>query len=179
MSENDKPTNESPPEMGALQKFFEAYEKTAKDIAEGRILLDDNIIYPIGVDKLTINMGTPNDATVKQGALCSVRLAGGKETYLGFFLGNLPVNTHTSYHTEDKELKIIWNRNPSIFVPKLGRIVRGSESWWGVLRSIKDFEDITDETIDKIWYVQLAKEMFSAKKEEATDAAAETDQTRT
>ena len=33
----------------------------------------------------------------------------------------------------------------------------GAKSWWGVIKSIEEIKDITDDDISNVWYVKLAK----------------------
>jgi hypothetical protein len=54
--------------------------------------------------------------------------------------------------------------NPAIFVFDLKKIVYGAESWWGMVESEDDLRDITDSTIDNVWYVKAMKEMASGDK---------------
>ena len=54
---------------------------------------------------------------------------------------------------------------PPIFVPALGRIIYGCESWWSRIRSEEEFSDITDADIANQWYVQAWKAMTEEKEE--------------
>lgn len=82
-----------------------------------------------------------------------------EKTYLGFYLGDLPIGIVSSY---DEKTSILSNRtmnNPAIFVPKLRKIVYGMESWWREIKSIEDFKAISEDDIENVWYAKMLKEM--------------------
>lgn len=70
----------------------------------------------------------------------------GEKTYLGIYLGELPIQILSSY-------------NPGIFVPELRKIVYGCGSWWREIKSVDELKAITDEDIENTWYVQLLQNM--------------------
>ena len=45
--------------------------------------------------------------------------------------------------------------NPAIFVPELGKIIFGMESWWGRIKSEEELKDITDGDIENVWHVKM------------------------
>ena len=49
--------------------------------------------------------------------------------------------------------------NPAIYVPELGKIIFGMESWWGIIESPEELKDISDDDISNTWYVKLLQEM--------------------
>lgn len=53
-------------------------------------------------------------------------------TSLGFFLGDFVISPVVSYDKEDGVLSVKGLRNPAMFVPSVGRVVWGCESWWHV-----------------------------------------------
>lgn len=79
------------------------------------------------------------------------------ETFLGFYLGELPTSISQSFQPKDHVLTISTHTNPAIYVPKLNKIIFGCESWWSAIKSENDLADITDETIDNQWYVKMLK----------------------
>ena len=86
------------------------------------------------------------------GELCEI-------SYIGIYLGDLPISITTSY---SRETGILTNRtmnNPAIFVPELKKIIYGCESWWREIESIDDFKGISKEDIENTWYVKLLKIM--------------------
>lgn len=105
----------------------------------------------------------------QQGGLVKVRPCGeeyGKKTYLGFYLGDLPLAITHSFNEESGILKAFTLDNPAIFVPELGKIIWGCESWWGEIKDADDLKDITDEDINDVWYLKLAKHLIGEKKKE-------------
>lgn len=54
------------------------------------------------------------------------------KTYLGLFLGDLPMDISVSHNPATKELNLRYMSNPAIFVFELNEIVFGAESWWGI-----------------------------------------------
>lgn len=120
------------------------------------------IEYPLtiqGIDNKGIDTsGLGRDC----GALCEISPCGkGHEgkSYIGIYLGDLPISITTSY---SRETGILTNRtmnNPAIFVPELKKIIYGCESWWREIESIEDFKGISKEDIENTWYVKLLKIM--------------------
>lgn len=94
------------------------------------------------------------------GCLCEIKPCGEEyqgKTYIGIYLGELPISICTSF---DKRTGILENRtmnNPAIFVPELKKIVYGCESWWREIESAEDFKGISEEDIANTWYVKLLK----------------------
>lgn len=94
------------------------------------------------------------------GTLCEVRPCGEEyqgKTYLGIYLGDLPIGITSSY---DEKTGILSNgtmNNPAIFVPELKKIVYGMGSWWRVIKSIEEFKGISEKEIENTWYVKLLK----------------------
>lgn len=69
------------------------------------------------------------------GKTVSVRLAGDdQKTYAGVYLGDLPLNLGFRYHRDTKILEPYTVSNPAMWVPELGRVVWGAESWWALER---------------------------------------------
>lgn len=96
------------------------------------------------------------------GELCEIKPCGDEynnKSYLGIYLGDLPINIYSTYNKESGILKNSTMNNPAIFVPKLKKIIFGCESWWRTIKSIDDFKGISEEDINNVWYVKLLKEM--------------------
>lgn len=120
------------------------------------------IKYPLtiqGIDNAEIDTsGLGHDC----GELCEISPCGkeyGGKSYIGIYLGDLPIAITSSYH---RETGILTNRtmnNPAIFVPELKKIIYGCESWWREIKSIEDFNGISKEDIENTWYVKLLKIM--------------------
>lgn len=103
----------------------------------------------------------------KVGELVAVRPCGDeyeKKTYVGFYLGDLPLAITHSFYENTGVLRASTHNNPAMFVPELGKIIWGCGSWWHTINSEKELREITDEDINNVWYVQLAKAL--AAKEE-------------
>jgi hypothetical protein len=92
----------------------------------------------------------------------SVRLANDadKNTYLGIYLGDWAGSFAASINHSTGELVITAGLgNPAIYVPDLKKIVRGYECWWGLIKGPDDLQQITDQTIQNVWYVRALKEL--------------------
>lgn len=92
------------------------------------------------------------------GCLCEVKPCGEEyhdKSYIGIYLGELPISIHTSYNRQTGILSNSTMNNPAIFVPELKKIIYGCESWWREITSIEDFKGISQEDIDNTWYVKL------------------------
>ena len=121
-------------------------------------------INGIHSDKITYD----NGIYAKIGQLVSVRPCGdeyGGKTYVGFYLGELPVTiTHYLNH-ETKMLMSGVISNPAMYVPEIGKVIFGMSSWWHTINSEYEFSNITDGDIANTWYVKLAK-LLSTNKDE-------------
>lgn len=81
------------------------------------------------------------------------------KTYLGIYLGELPLHPMVSL-SDEKILKVSSMTNPAIFVPELKKIVWGCGSWWKEIESEDDLTDITDLDINNTFYVKMLREML-------------------
>ena len=88
-----------------------------------------------------------------------------EKTYFGMYLGNLPTQNYVSYERKNKQLDICIMNNTAIYVFELKKIIYGCESYWSVIDDPNDFEDITKEMIDNVWYVQLLKGFYKNKED--------------
>lgn len=96
------------------------------------------------------------------GELCEIKPCGEEyegKSYLGIYLGELPIYISTSFDGKTGILKNRTHNNPAIFVPELKKIVYGCESWWRAIEAIEDFKGISQEEIENTWYVKLLKSM--------------------
>ena len=79
------------------------------------------------------------------------------KTFVGFLIGEAALGSSIS--VKDNKLQLNFSGyNPAIFVPKLGKVVYGMESWWGIVESEEDFKQISDEDIENVWYVKAFRE---------------------
>lgn len=92
------------------------------------------------------------------------------KTYLGVYVGDVALGFSSKYHPEEKTLELGFSQfNPAIFVPALGKIIYGIESWWGQIRDEEDLKDISDNDINNVWYVKMLKSMMERDAAEASD----------
>lgn len=90
-------------------------------------------------------------------------------TYLGIYIGDAALSVSTKHREDDQVLEVGFaHYNPAIFIPEVGKIVFGIESWWGPINSVDDLKDITDEDIDNVWYVQAIKAMLDEPETEGS-----------
>lgn len=87
----------------------------------------------------------------------------GNKTYLGWYLGDMAVGVQA--YVKEGDLTLLSHNNPAIFVPELGKVIFGCESWWGNINSPADLADITDADINSVWYVQALKDLGSKPEE--------------
>jgi len=127
--------------------------------------------FPVTVNNIEHEKLKYNEDTwhCKMGALVKVRPCGeeyGKKTYLGFYLGDLPLCITGSFNREKGIYKVGTMSNPAIYVPELRKIVFGCESWWEEIQSPDEIKDITDDDISNVWYVKLVKAMENPEQKE-------------
>ena len=129
------------------------------------------IEYPIQVN--SIKYDKPKQLMMgRAGSLVKIRPCNkeyGGKTYLGLYLGNQPWSQTVSYNKELGELTVGMATNPAIYVFDLQRIIFGAESWWGIIESLEELKDITDDDINNIWYVKALKAMHKDEPEETTE----------
>lgn len=122
------------------------------------------IEYPIFVNEIENKPIRSVHSGHEIGSLVAVRPCGEEykdKTYLGIYLGELPIQILTSYDPHNGVLTNSTMDNPGIFVPELKKIVYGCESWWNEIESEEDLKDITDEDIENTWYVKIYRWMHS------------------
>lgn len=122
------------------------------------------IEYPIEVSKINTNADKYKDS--RTGKFAKIRpCEEGYEgkTYLGLYLGEMPIGHHITHNSETKELNVSFSNNPAIFVFDLNKIVYGMESWWGIIESEEDLKEITNHDIENVWYVKALKELSNSQ----------------
>ena len=132
------------------------------------------IEYPITVNEIEIRPIDFRGLGCEQGSLVSVRPCGdeyGGKTYLGFYLGDLPLQNIVSFNEETGVLKVGTHNNPALFVPELGKIIWGCESFWREIETVEQLQAITEEDINNVWYVRMAKSLstLSSKEEDSEE----------
>ena len=169
-------------ELDALESQREAIDKAIADVyarslalpADEKICTDTlaemlsevrprNTSYPWSVSGLVWAEHVGFTWYRKSPVLVRVRPCGDEKTYLGVYVGDIPVGATASYKAESGlvEIGIPQYGNPAILVPTLGRMVLGMESWWSPIKSENDFASITDETIDNSAMMKLFRAMVS------------------
>jgi len=145
------------------EEFAEFISALSKKIKEDQktYLYEHEIKYPLEISgvKGKITPISKGFAGHNYGTMVAVKPCNDVKTFLGMYLGEVPVTFNTRYNKETKELEVVTNNNPAIYVPDLDKIVYGIESWWGVIKNEEQLKDITDEDIDNVWYVKALKEL--------------------
>lgn len=122
------------------------------------------IEYPIEVSKINKNTELYSLEKGYIGKFVKIAPCGEEhkgKTYLGLFLGDLPMDISVSHNPTTKELNLGYFANPAIFVFELNKIVFGAESWWGVIETEDELKEITPDDINNVWYVKALKAMSS------------------
>ena len=128
---------------------------------------------PISVDKIKFVNGGMGRADYPSGQPVAVRWCSETEkdeegqeiTRFGYYLGDLPVSQFAAFDKRDNTLGCHMHTNPAIFVPSLGRVVWGMESWWGPIEDEAGLRKITDKSISDLWYVKALKEHTDRERE--------------
>ena len=115
------------------------------------------IQYPLNVTNIEFLAKQPGDK--RAGAMVKIRPCGDKKTYIGIFLGDLPISAHITHNDDSGVLSVQHVTNPAIFVPDLGKIIYGMESWWSRIETEADLSDITNVDIDSQWYIKALKDI--------------------
>lgn len=121
------------------------------------------IEYPITINGIDVEELKYEDSWhCKVGSLVAVRPCGEeyqKKTYLGFYIGELPIQVMVNYKEKNGILRIDTLDNPAMFVPELGKIIFGCGSWWHEIKSEDELKQISDQDINNVWYMKLLKKM--------------------
>lgn len=125
------------------------------------------IEYPITVSQIDVKPINYKSLFNDIGTLVAVRPCNEKyqgKTFIGFLIGDIPVQPLISYDEKKQKLDISMFSNPCIFIPELKKLVFGYESWWTAIETEEDFKEITEKDIQNTWYVKLAKEMLKGER---------------
>lgn len=120
------------------------------------------IEYPIEVSKINRNLDTTGFRDSSIGNFVKIRPCAEEyknKTFLGLYLGELPVGIRVSHNSENKELTLSYDNNPAIYVFDLKKIIFGCASWWGIIENEEELKSITDIDIDNVWYVKALKSL--------------------
>lgn len=139
------------------------YEETTEAACETCEAFKSRYIeYPLTINGIESKKLDYKGFFHQQGTLVKVRPCGeeyGKKTYLGFYLGDLPLAITHSFNEKSGILNASTLDNPAIFVPELGKIIWGYASWWREIENENDIKEITDDDISHVWYVRLVREL--------------------
>lgn len=152
----------------ARQSFFTLCEKFGsadlgvyRELAE---MQETRAAYPLEVTGIRAQgFLEPNPLSLnhqKPGDFVSIRPVAEEhegKTFFGIYMGDLPIGVNTRADPESGVLTIWPHHNPAIWVPALGRIVYGCQSWWGPIKDPKAVRQITDDDIQNVWYVKALK----------------------
>jgi hypothetical protein len=159
MTEENKNEQEVDDDFGKC--LSELLGSLSKAIEEDPIETESEFKYPMEISGIKTRQ-LKNINRKKTGSLVQIRPCGDeykKKTYLGIYIGEVPIELIVGLHKNTNELDIMDITNPAIFVPDLKKVIFGCESWWGYIETEEELMQIADDDIDKIWYVQLLKEM--------------------
>lgn len=121
---------------------------------------------PLEIHKIQFHKDERSDP--KTGSIVAIRPCAEKyndETFLGIYIGCLSIQSHPFIKREKIDgndhntLHIYDHQNPAIYVFKLKKIIYGIESYWKIIRNVDEFEELTDNDIENVWYVKLLKKM--------------------
>lgn len=143
-----------------LDKFMEEMSERMKNTRFGNA-----IEYPVEVSGIKI-LGGRRYRDSEVGSWVSVRPCAKEyedKTFLGIYLGDLLTGGTEMYNVQSKQVEVMLNSNPAIYVPDLKKIVWGMESWWGVIDSPEKLRKISNADIENIWYVRALKELSEGK----------------
>jgi hypothetical protein len=118
------------------------------------------IEYPIEVSKINRDTDTTGFRDSSIGSFVKIRPCADEyknKTFLGFYLGELPIGIRASHNPDTKELSLSYDNNPAIYVFDLKKIIFGCASWWGIIETEDDLKSISDIDIDNVWYVKALK----------------------
>lgn len=107
------------------------------------------------------------------GRLVSVKPCGEEyndKTYLGLHLGDHPLWNSVSRNEKTGMLTIAPVTNPLIYIFETKTLVYGAESWWSRIETPEQLKEITEDDINKQWYVQLVKYLARDTKKENENA---------
>jgi len=119
------------------------------------------IQYPIEVSAIERDLEYITLGAKRIGKFVKIKPCKEDKTFLGLFLGELPIGITILHSSKTKILEVGYDSNPAIFVFDLNKIVYGMESWWGVIENESDLQEITDIDIENAWYVKALTSLTS------------------
>lgn len=130
------------------------------------------IEYPLTIDNIDVEPITTDSWSAETGDFVAVRPCGeeyGGKTYLGIFIGDLPIQSMVSFNEKTRTLRISTMDNPAMLVPQLNKIIYGCGSWWHKIKSEKELREITDGDINDTWYVKMAHQMMLQRRKSSIE----------
>lgn len=80
------------------------------------------------------------------------------KTFLGIYLGDYAQSVGCSRNSTTGVLQVyLEGHNPMIWIPSRQRLVYGRNSFWGRIETVEQLTEISNETIDGLFYVQALK----------------------
>jgi len=161
MSEKILQVGDNP--FDGLGELFAKLSVEIKEMEE-KFIFGPDIEYPIEINGVVFRKFRTRIDADKVGKFVSIRPIGDEyegKTFLGLYLGDIPVENLFQFEKETKKLHIIPMGNPAIFVFDLNKVVYGCESWWGPIESEDQLRQITNDDIENIWYVKALKQIGS------------------
>lgn len=142
---------------------YDKVKAVTKEECENCDRFDSRYIeYPLTINGIENEEINTSGLGHECGCLCEIKPCGEEyngKSYIGFYLGDLPIAIHTSLNKETGILKNTTMNNPAIFVPELKKIIYGCESWWREIESLENFKGISEEDINDTWYVKLLNQL--------------------
>ena len=140
--------------VGNPQRLFEFFatisELVSKQLAALKMVTIPTVTYP----------KQPLIKVADERQLVSVRPASDNpdgKSYIGFLIGSVATGTKLSV-TDDEVIIENVGHSPAMYIPELGKLVYGYESWWSTIESEDQFREITDGDINDQWYVKLFRD---------------------
>ncbi|MHC4647570.1 MAG: hypothetical protein ACYTBJ_18980 [Planctomycetota bacterium] len=156
-----------------VSELAQAMDETKDDQMLAPTMGIDDMKYPMEVHDIQLGrLGLGSSVNGETGSYVSIRPCAKEhegKTFLGILLGDLPVGFVVVYRPSTKKLTVVGKDNPAIFVPDLGKIVFGCESWWGPIKSPEQLREITKEDINNVWYVQALKALTRENAEDVKE----------
>lgn len=89
------------------------------------------------------------------------------KTFLGLYLGEIALSV--SIGIEENKIHCNFaSHNPAIYIPEIGKIIYGCESWWGAIKNPEELKNISDKDIQNVWYVKAMAATLEQRKESKT-----------
>ena len=145
-------TNESENILDSLSQSIKEHEE--------RFTFEFDMKYPIEVSGIKKHRFRNMSFGVKKGDFVAIRPCRDEcqgKTYLGLYLGDLPLEYFCNLEKPTGVRHVMPSGNPAIFVFDLNDIVWGCESWWGVVKDENHLREISDDDIQNIRYVKALK----------------------